>query len=80
MFDLKDVAQTDVPETDIAETDGTDGCPSDIKPRRMCPTSYGFLSEGHPSVPFVLAFPVSKMDIPEMAGGETVGVVCKHSV
>ena len=72
--------ETDVPETDIAETDGADGCPSDVKPRRMGPTSYGFLSEGHPSVPFVLACPVSEMDEPEAASGETVGVLCKQCV
>ena len=64
----------------MAQTNDADGCPSDVKPRRMGPTSSGFLSEGHPSVPFVLAFPVSQMDVPETAGGESVGVVCKHSV
>ena len=71
------MAQTDVAKTDVPETDVADGCPSDVKPRRMGPTSYGLLSEGHPSVPFVLAFPVSEMDGPETAGGDMVGVLCK---
>ena len=74
------VAEMDVSETEVTETNEADGCPSDVKPRRMGPTSYGLLSERHPSVPFVLVFPVSEMDVPETAGGETVRVLCEQCV
>ena len=49
----------------MAQTNDAGGCPSDVKPGRMGPTSYSFLSEGHPSVPFVLAFTVPETDVPE---------------
>ena len=30
---------------------------------------HGFLSQGHPSVPFILALPVSETDVPKMEEG-----------
>ena len=71
-------------ETDIPETDGTDG-----RRRRRAlggkawtegssPAFFhGFSSQGHPSVPFVLALPVSETDgaetdVPETEEGVSV--------
>ncbi len=37
----------------------------------MGPPSYGFPFQAHPSVPFVLAFPVPETDVPETDVAET---------
>ena len=37
----------------------------------MGPPSYGFPFQAHPSVPFVLAFPVPETDVPETDDPET---------
>ena len=39
--------------------------------RDRAPRLHVFPSQGHPFVPFVLAFPVSKTDVPETDGAET---------
>ena len=55
----------------MAQMFGADGCPRDVKPWRMGPPSYGFPFQAHPSVPFVLAFPVPETDVPETEVPET---------
>ena len=55
----------------MAQMFGADGCPRWVKPRRMGPPSYGFPFQAHPSVPFVLAFPVPETDVPETDVAET---------
>ena len=71
-----DDPETDDPETDDPETEGRDGHPRDWCHRRVAETDgpgrksldgrvlrfHGFSSQGHPSVPFVLALPVSETD------------------
>ena len=71
-----DDPETDDPETDDPETEGRDGHPRDWWHRRVAQTDgpgrksldgrvlrfHGFSSQGHPSVPFVLALPVSETD------------------
>ena len=73
-----DDPETDDPETDDPETEGRDGHPRDWWHRRVAQTDdpgrksldgrvlrfHGFSSQGHPSVPFVLALPVSETDGP----------------
>ena len=55
----------------MAETKGRGGCSRDGKLRGMALRLHVFPSGEYPSVPFVLAFAVSKTDVPEMDGPET---------
>ena len=78
-----DDPETDDPETDVPETEGRDGHPLDGWHRRVSQTDgpvrksldgrvlrfHGFSSQGHPSVPLVLAVPVSETDVPETEEG-----------
>ena len=80
-----DDPETDDPETDDPETEGRDGHPRDWWHRRVAQTDgpgrksldgwvlrfHGFSSQGHPSVPFVLALPVSETDGAETDVPET---------
>ena len=73
------------PETDVPETEGRDGHPRDGWHRRVSQTDgpwrksldgrvlrfHGFSSQGHPSVPLVLAVPVSETDGAETDVPET---------
>ena len=77
--------ETDDPETDVPETEGRDGHPRDGWHRRVSQTDgpgrksldgrvlrfHGFSSQGHPSVPLVLAVPVSETDGAETDVPET---------
>ena len=55
----------------MAQMFGADGCPRDVKPWRMGPPFHGFSFQAHPSVPLVLAFPVSQTDHPETDDPQT---------
>ena len=55
----------------MAQMFGADGCPRDVKPWRMGPPFHGFSFQAHPSVPLVLAFPVSQTDVPETDDPQT---------
>ena len=80
-----DDPETDDPETDVPETEGQDGHPRDGWHRRVAQTDgpgrksldgrvlrfHGFSSQGHPSVPLVLALPVSETDGAETDVPET---------
>ena len=80
-----DDPETDDPETDVPETEGRDGHPRDGWHRRVSQTDgpgrksldgrvlrfHGFSSQGHPSVPLVLAVPVSETDGAETDVPET---------
>ena len=87
-----DDPETDDPETDVPETEGRDGHPRDGWHRRVAQTDGpgrksldgrtlrfdGFSSQGHPSVPLVLALPVSETDgaetdVPETEEGRPDG-------
>ena len=73
-----DDPETDDPETDVPETEGRDGHPQDGLHRLVSQTDgpgtkrldgrvlrfHGFSSQGHPSVPLVLAVPVSRRMAP----------------
>ena len=80
-----DDPETDDPETDDPEKEVRDGHPRDWWYRRVAQKDgpgrksldgrvlrfYGFSSQGHPSVPFVLALPVSETDGAETDVPET---------
>ncbi len=80
-----DDPETDDPETDVPETEGRDGHPRDGWHRRVSQTDgpgrksldgrvlrfHGFSSQGHPSVPLVLAVPFSETDGAETDVPET---------
>ena len=77
--------KTDEQQTDDPETEGRDGHPRDGWHRRVAQTDgpgrksldgrvlrfHGFSSQGHPSVPLVLALPVSETDGTETDVHET---------
>ena len=69
-----------MPQTDDPETEGRDGHPRDGWRRRVAQTDapgrksldfHGFSYQGHPSVPLVLALPVSETDGAETYVPET---------
>ena len=90
-----DDPETDDPETDDPEKEVRDGHPRDWWHRRVAQTDgpgrksldgrvlrfHGFSSQVHPSVPFVLALPVSETDgaetdVPETEEGGDGGDRC----
>ena len=79
-----DDPETDDAETNVPETEGRVGHPRDGWHRLVAQTDgpgrksldgrvlrfHGFSSQGHLSLPFVLALPVSETDVPETEEGQ----------